>query len=57
MIFSKPLIGHKKALLIGIEYEANEENGSLEGPHKGVAALRKMLIGEFQHSDLLDQTN
>jgi len=45
-------VGQKKALLIGIEYEESGEVGSLEGPHKGVAELRKMLIGEFQHLDL-----
>jgi hypothetical protein len=43
----------KRALLIGISYEENEENGTLEGPHNGVWELRKMLIGEFHQSDLL----
>jgi len=45
-IFPTPLIGQKKALLIGIRYEESGEDGSLEGPHEGVAELRKMLIGE-----------
>ena len=51
-IFPKSPIGQKKALLIGIEYEESGEAGSLEGPHEGVAELRKMLIGEFHHFDL-----
>ena len=51
-ILPKSRIGQKKALLIGIEYEESGEAGSLEGPHKGVAELRKMLIGEFQNLDL-----
>jgi hypothetical protein len=49
--FPKSPIGQKKALLIGIKYEESGEAGLLEGPHEGVTALRKILIGEFQHLD------
>ena len=48
----KPDMSHKKALLIGIKYEENEENGSLAGPHEGVDELRLLLIGKLQRSGL-----
>ena len=36
----------KKALLIGISYEENEENGTLDGSHTRILELRKMLISK-----------
>ena len=41
---------HKKALLIGISYKENKENGSLDGSHTGILELRMMLIGESRLS-------
>ena len=49
----KPDMSRKKALLIGIKYEENGENGSLAGPHKGVYELRSLLIGRLQRSGLI----
>lgn len=36
----------RKALLIGINYEEGDVNGTLEGSHINVQVLRKLLIGE-----------
>ncbi|KIM84461.1 hypothetical protein PILCRDRAFT_818025 [Piloderma croceum F 1598] len=47
----KSHIGQKKALLIGIKYEESGEAGLLEGPHEGVAELRKMLIEQYGYAD------
>ncbi|KIM72545.1 hypothetical protein PILCRDRAFT_16037 [Piloderma croceum F 1598] len=41
----------KKALLIGISYEENEEDGTLEGPHTGILELRMMLIKQYGYAD------
>lgn len=36
-----------KALLIGIQYEENEDHGNLMAAHEDVGKVKKMLIGEF----------
>jgi hypothetical protein len=48
----KPGMSQKKALLIGIKYEENGENGTLAGPHEGVYGLRSLLISELQRPGL-----
>lgn len=49
MVESKP---RKKALLVGIQYEHDEEGdkegaNALRGPHRDVAEMRELLIGAF----------
>ncbi|KAL0060219.1 hypothetical protein AAF712_012974 [Marasmius tenuissimus] len=39
----------KKALLIGVQYMTMGEN-ALKGPHKDVAAMRKLLIEKYQYN-------
>ena len=46
-LFLKSHKHQKKALLIGISYEENQENGTLDGSHTGILELRMMLISEF----------
>lgn len=36
----------KKALLVGLRYEGNEDNSTLNGPHKDVKAFKKLLMGK-----------
>lgn len=36
-----------KALLIGIQYEENEDHGNLMAAHEDVEKVKRMLIGEF----------
>ncbi|GLB42506.1 putative to MEROPS cysteine peptidase family C14 [Lyophyllum shimeji] len=45
----------KKALLVGIQYERDEEEAgetanALRGPHKDVAAMRELLIDSYSYS-------
>ena len=49
-LFPKSHKHQKKALLIGISYEENQENGTLDGSHTGILELRMMLISEFPTS-------
>ena len=36
----------KKALLVGICYEENEDTETLQGGHEGVFELKKVLVGK-----------
>ncbi|KAL0569231.1 SCF ubiquitin ligase complex subunit cdc4 [Marasmius crinis-equi] len=38
----------KKALLIGVEYSTSGEN-ALKGPHKDIAAMKKLLVEKYQY--------
>ena len=35
----------KKALLVGLRYEGDEENSTLNGPHNDVKEFKKLLMG------------
>ena len=41
---------HRKAVLIGIQYDSLHDSNPLKGPHTDVEGMRKLLIGA---SDLL----
>ena len=46
-IAEEPRKPKRKALLIGVQYTTMGEN-ALKGPHKDVAAMKKLLIGVYE---------